>query len=467
MIRAPVADSPRALDPEAGREVHVLSGEQPDMWSHGGAADPRPASTGGTRTYRGRTVEELIPQIQNELGADAIILRRREGLTGGLAGFFQRPFIELEAMPGAPRVDLYDEPDPAPVHPPDPERFSTLGPPPTSTPFYSREPLSPPSQDTYLAEHLAALTRASPPPAETPLDPLDFTSALPELTAQTPPESFSTALDEAQSLSDTSPAAGGSQPSPRGRIQADIQRKLCALGIGEQFAEQLIDAAAIHILPLAPRIGMTQAVAFALAQRMPVSPPLPTRGAAIVLVGPGGAGKTSCTAALLAAYRKSALLPASCATLTLEQEKGELQMLLSPHIMKPTAIDAPRVIKALHKTRSEGMLVVDTPPLSPRDRSGIRKLTAFLGELQPERVVIVLPATLGAVAAAQLLKALRPLDANALAITHADETDQIGVAVEAACSFGLAPEYLLNRGRRGRFRLTRVDPNDMTARLLQ
>ncbi len=61
MIRAPVADSPRALDPEAGREVHVLSGEQPDMWSHGGAADPRAASTGGTRTYRGRTVEELIP----------------------------------------------------------------------------------------------------------------------------------------------------------------------------------------------------------------------------------------------------------------------------------------------------------------------------------------------------------------------------------------------------------------------
>ncbi len=370
-------------------------------------------------------------------------------------------------MPGAPRVDIYDEPDPAPVHPPDPERFSTLGPPPTSTPFYSREPLSPPSQDTYLAEHLAALTRASPPPADTPLDPLDFTSALPELTAQTPPESFSTALDEAQSLSDTSPAAGGSQPSPRGRIQADIQRKLCALGIGEQFAEQLIDAAAIHILPLAPRIGMTQAVAFALAQRMPVSPPLPIRGAAIVLVGPGGAGKTSCTAALLAAYRRSALLPASCATLTLEQEKGELQMLLSPHIMKPTAIDAPRVIKALHKTRSEGMLVVDTPPLSPRDRSGIRKLTALLGELQPERVVIVLPATLGAVAAAQLLKALGPLDANGLAITHADETDQIGVAVEAACSFGLAPEYLLNRGRRGRFRLTRVDPNDMTARLLQ
>jgi nucleotide-binding universal stress UspA family protein len=36
-----------------------------------------------TRVYRGRSVEELVPQIQRDLGADAIIVRRREGLTGG------------------------------------------------------------------------------------------------------------------------------------------------------------------------------------------------------------------------------------------------------------------------------------------------------------------------------------------------------------------------------------------------
>ncbi len=48
-------------------------------------------SVADPRTYRGRTVEELLPKIQDELGADAIIVRRREGLTGGIAGFFQRP----------------------------------------------------------------------------------------------------------------------------------------------------------------------------------------------------------------------------------------------------------------------------------------------------------------------------------------------------------------------------------------
>ena len=42
----------------------------------------------GVRTYRGRTIEELIPRIRAELGPDAIILREREGLMGGIGGFF-------------------------------------------------------------------------------------------------------------------------------------------------------------------------------------------------------------------------------------------------------------------------------------------------------------------------------------------------------------------------------------------
>ena len=50
-----------------------------------------------TRVYRGRSVDELVPQIQRDLGAEAIIVRRREGLTGGVLGFFQHAFVEIEA----------------------------------------------------------------------------------------------------------------------------------------------------------------------------------------------------------------------------------------------------------------------------------------------------------------------------------------------------------------------------------
>ena len=39
------------------------------------------------------------PGAKCRLGRSAV--RRREGLTGGVAGFFQRPFVEIDAMAGA------------------------------------------------------------------------------------------------------------------------------------------------------------------------------------------------------------------------------------------------------------------------------------------------------------------------------------------------------------------------------
>ncbi|MFZ2051669.1 MAG: hypothetical protein WAU69_12160, partial [Solirubrobacteraceae bacterium] len=74
---------------------------------------PNGESSSG-RLYRGRSVAELIPRIQADLGPEAIVLRRRSGLEGGIGGFFQRPFVEIEAREGAGRVDFYDGADAAP-----------------------------------------------------------------------------------------------------------------------------------------------------------------------------------------------------------------------------------------------------------------------------------------------------------------------------------------------------------------
>src|SRR5213592_3083212 len=54
------------------------------------------------KTYRGRSLEEVLPRIRAELGPDAIVLRRREGLTGGVGGLFQRPYVEVDARPPLP-----------------------------------------------------------------------------------------------------------------------------------------------------------------------------------------------------------------------------------------------------------------------------------------------------------------------------------------------------------------------------
>jgi hypothetical protein len=67
------------------------------------------------RTFRGRSLEELLPRIRDQLGPDAVVLRQRDGLMGGIGGFFQQRFVEIDARPGARRIDAYDEEPPAPV----------------------------------------------------------------------------------------------------------------------------------------------------------------------------------------------------------------------------------------------------------------------------------------------------------------------------------------------------------------
>jgi hypothetical protein len=482
------------------------------------------------RVYRGGSVDELIPRIQRELGADAIILRRREGLTGGVLGFFQRSFVEIEAIPGGPRIDIYDEHEgppageraaaPAPLaHESPPATDARPAPSGAPAPSYGAPVAATAGggalamHGTYVTDQLAALATASraeplperpresrtppvkhvldsfaaalasaesgplapsapttrpsspPPAARAPARPSASRHGTPALAPRAAPASVSPpALAPASAMAQpwsVPPAARGGR-----RVGVSIERRLCSFGMSEGFARELIETARAHVLPLAPGAGLAGGVRASLAQRIPVAPSLPVRGTAIVVVGAGGSGKTSYCAALMRAYRRAGTLPAGYATLTRDPERAGLQLLLSPHVMRPTPIGAQRALRALRRVRGEGLLVLDTPRLSPADRAGIRELAAMLAELAPQRVVVALPATLGAAAAAQLLAALRPLGANALVVTHADETDQIGVAVEAACAFGLAPEYRLDRSRSGAWRVGRMDPAGLAERLL-
>src|SRR5581483_12389792 len=88
------------------------------------------------RTYRGRSLEELIPRIREELGPDAIILREREGVTGGINGFFAQRCVEVDAQAPA-GVDFYDEKDEVMPEPAEPEHAGE--PAYTSEPQYTAE----------------------------------------------------------------------------------------------------------------------------------------------------------------------------------------------------------------------------------------------------------------------------------------------------------------------------------------
>ncbi|MCW2997786.1 MAG: GTP-binding signal recognition particle G-domain protein, partial [Solirubrobacterales bacterium] len=61
------------------------------------------------QSFSGTSLEEVLPQIRATLGADAVILDRRDGVEGGVAGFFGRRSIVVDACAARPRLDVRDE----------------------------------------------------------------------------------------------------------------------------------------------------------------------------------------------------------------------------------------------------------------------------------------------------------------------------------------------------------------------
>src|SRR3954447_1145481 len=134
------------------------------------------------KTFRGRSLEEVLPQIKADLGPDAEIVRQREGLTGGVGGFFQRTCIEVDARPGeevveepvSRRFDAYDDEQPDFEPDPLPDEATTEG----LTAPGIQEILR---QAVPFADHLEiAASRVEPEPEpelETPVAPVRFEPA--------------------------------------------------------------------------------------------------------------------------------------------------------------------------------------------------------------------------------------------------------------------------------------------------
>jgi flagellar biosynthesis GTPase FlhF len=423
------------------------------------------------RVYRGRTVAELIPKIQSELGSEAVVTGRRSGLEGGIGGFFQRPFVEIQAQPGGPRVDLCDGDEALP-----PVDLGQSG---------SFEPLAASAlslanqAESFMGEGAAdqngfasALAAAAGESADETEGPLPVGSATAAGAAMPyAPVAVNGHAANGNSLNGSS--TNGVQPvhvaaqalqEPRSRTEAALAAELEQAGFDASFVAEILDTAQAHVLAFSPRMGLRRAARVALERHLPHAAAQPPAGGVVVLVGPGGAGKTTCVAAVAECYRRAGATHLASGELAAGPD-GVLQMSLAPHLAGSVDFASKQAQSALTVARSQGLALLDTPAVSPADGAGIKALARLLTGLAAERVVVALPATLSASAAARLLQALKPLKPNAIAITHADECDQLGVAVQAACHFGLAPEYMLT-GAHGASALTRVEPSTLTERLL-
>jgi flagellar biosynthesis GTPase FlhF len=63
------------------------------------------------RAFRGESLEDALRQVREELGPQAIVVRQREGVIGGVGGFFGRRCVELEVeAAAAPAPDVRKPP---------------------------------------------------------------------------------------------------------------------------------------------------------------------------------------------------------------------------------------------------------------------------------------------------------------------------------------------------------------------
>ncbi|MDX6729889.1 MAG: flagellar biosynthesis protein FlhF [Baekduia sp.] len=484
-----------------------------------------------TFTYRGRSLEELVPRIREELGDDAVIVARRETTSGGVGGFFAKREIEVEVRPGesaGPRVAAAFAQQLAEAHqrqqaPAYPEGAVR----PATSPEIDALPGSanvtvddlfpaPPRQ----AQGLAALFNVgmAPPPAEVadghdapgPEEPAaapapapaseepraDAAPRLPEVldddeydelydddepvaepvvaveqptgvfdylgVGPTPaavepapepepePEAVAAAEPVAPAVEpevQPEPAAGAS-PGP-GVLVAGLPpaahaaaERLVARGLRSGLADAIAEEAVTGLAPLLPGADAKDLVCDALARRIPMHPL--RRGPGVVgFVGPGGAGKTRCVARLAAAHARHGALPVTVVALRSPDGGAELRRLLAPygvalHAVESGAEGAARVAGL----RGEGLVIVDTPGVSPRSSGELRALGFELDALAPDELHLAVPATIGPAAAQELVGGVRELGVGALVLTHTDETEMLGTVVGLAIDSGLPLSYL-------------------------
>ena len=473
-----------------------------------------PTTEPGVKTFRGESLEELLPQIREELGADAVVLRQREGLKGGVGGFFQKRCVEVDARAGAARVDTYagaaededirsaldgDTPDFAEEleaeleAAEDEDRFTrpagvaATAPPPGIglRPAGRRADAGAGLPARHRAARRRALrqarrpggrrgprrrrrsARSSRPPRRSPSSctwPTRRCRRRPPRPRPPPrpprprSRSLSPPVAPAQPVAAAEPAAAG-RPGPgrvrrrRGTVapaaparpvQADTQElALVEGGLSPALAADVVAETVSHLLPFGTPRQLKRLVRQSLARRIPVQGPRALGGAALVLAGAGGTGKTLTVARLAAAYAAGSDLDVVVIALRPRDGGAELAGLLAPAGIAVEVAESATEAKArIAEMAGRALVLVDTPAVSPGDEEGVKAFAADLRRLKGAEVHLCVPATLSAAAAKRVVAAFAPLKAAGIVLTHVDETPQVGAVVELAINGGPALTFI-------------------------
>lgn len=205
-------------------------------------------------------------------------------------------------------------------------------------------------------------------------------------------------------------------------------------GVGDELLSAIVEGsreARIDAEVYRLEAGLAHAFAFAPIDFIQSGP--------IMLVGPTGAGKTSCAAKLAAAAigrdGRAFMMTADAARAgAIEQIKTYGDALGADYFVVETPFD---VDQALQINLPNGAVILDTPGVSPFDTGDIAALKSFEQAARAEPV-LVLPASGDAAEFRDWALAFRDFGVKRAIITKFDATKRVGAALNAAFAGGMA-----------------------------
>jgi flagellar biosynthesis GTPase FlhF len=381
-----------------------------------------------TTTYRGESLEELLPQIRDDLGADAVIVRQREGIVGGVGGFFGKKCVEVEARPAAARpsvppravVNAYDTGDredgAAELGGGNPLVDTLMA---QTSPFVEQlsEALSrqPPAE----REREPDVDRApEPAPQAEAAPPVPRPSLLADLAAR--PVRRPARLDE---VTIREPALADEASAVRAALEA--------AGIPVSMVDEIVAEVELTLRPFEPLTSFRELARRALARRIDVAFGWRTKRRTIALIGLEGSGRTLTTAKLAHAYARAGR-PVTALSLEPARDALHLSELTARAGVGLEIADSPEAIAlAKRRMRDSEIVVVDTPPIAdPVDGRRIKPMLRLLDALKPDETHLLIAAGADLTATRAFIGSLtRHIVPTRILITHADVRPHTGVGV--------------------------------------
>lgn len=402
------------------------------------------------KTYVGRSLEELAPQIREDLGDDAVILSQRQGLKGGVGGFFSTKSIEVLAadrMPekgtapgvtsGARTADSTQQG----MSETDKERAALV-----MTALGEMRARQTPA-GAAAAAYAAPVEDIALPDFAGSMGPVELPADEPEPPAAAPEQTASIIVEEQHGEHGMllAPRLPEIDDEPTSSDAIAILDELDRAGVATDIARQVVEAAERHLHPFQPATPLRDLVRARIRSIVRVEAGWGDSGQrTLAVAGPTGSGKTTVLLKLAERYCAAGL---SVGVLALEPvPAGRTRMgdalddSLTFDLRRASSISAVRA--ARRAFAGHDIVLVDTPGSAMVEGTARESLVKLLGECGIDELHAVLPLGMADRELAHVLARLVDLGANRLLATKLDETHFSGALLTLAATSQLPLAYL-------------------------